>query len=242
VADASSRPRARNAATLNQLRAAPAGEVPRLIDPLLASTGSALQLVHALAVAPPPARVREAAVARAAGSESADVRDLFERFLPEEQRVKRLGAVVKPEQILSLPGDAGRGRRLFFEASGVQCRNCHRIGGQGTEVGPDLDQVGKKYDRAQILDNILDPSRQIDPKYLTYLLETKQGQTYTGILVTKDAARVVLKDANNKQVEVRAADVELMVPQQKSLMPDLLLRDLTAEQVADLTAFLSSLK
>jgi hypothetical protein len=53
---------------------------------------------------------------------------------------------------------------------------------------------------------------------------------------------VVLKDANNKRVEVPAAEVEVMVAQQKSLMPDLLLRDLTAEQVADLTAFLSSLK
>ena len=65
---------------------------------------------------------------------------------------------------------------------------------------------------------------------------------YTGLLVSKDAAKVVLKDATNKRIEVPAGDVEVLAPQQKSLMPELLLRDLTAEQVADLTAFLSSLK
>ena len=44
----------------------------------------------------------------------------------------------------------------------MQCKTCHRIGGKGTEVGPDLDGIGKKYDRAQILENILDPSKQIN--------------------------------------------------------------------------------
>ncbi len=77
---------------------------------------------------------------------------------------------------------------------------------------------------------------------MTYLVETKQGQVHSGLLVSKDANKVVLKDANNKRIEVPANDIELLTPQQKSLMPDLLLRDMTAEQVADLTAFLSSLK
>jgi putative heme-binding domain-containing protein len=212
------------------------------IDPLLASTNSALRLMESVDEGGFPTNVREAVLARAAQSDSAEIRDLFERFLPEEKRLKRLGNVIRPEAILALKGDIARGRKLFFEAPGVQCRNCHRIGGKGTEVGPDLDQIGKKYDRAAILDNILFPSKQIDEKYLTYLVETKQGQVHSGLLVSKDANKVVLKDANNKRIEVPANDIELLTPQQKSLMPDLLLRDMTAEQVADLTAFLSSLK
>ena len=66
---------------------------------------------------------------------------------------------------------------------------------------------------------------------------TNEGQgkeVFTGLLVTKDASKVVLKDATNKRIEVPAADVQLMAPQQKSLRPELLLRDLTAEQVARL--------
>ncbi|HLW65190.1 MAG TPA: c-type cytochrome, partial [Gemmataceae bacterium] len=212
------------------------------VDPLLASPATALRLMPILGDELFPAKVRDVMVARAMKSEQPEVRDLFERFLPEEQRVKRLGAIVKPEQILSIPGDVERGRKLFFDVQGVQCKNCHRIGGKGQEVGPDLDAIGKKYDRAAILDNILFPSKQIDQKYLTYRLETKRGIFYSGLLVSKDDKKVVLKDANAKLVEVKADDVESLAVDQKSLMPELLLRDLTAEQVADLTAYLSSLK
>ncbi len=245
VADASAHTSAQLAAAVDRLRSGKrtsAAALNRLIDPLLASPGTALRLTAALGGNDFPARAREAVVARAAKLEVAEVRDLFERFLPEERRVKRLGDVIRPEQILALPGDSARGRKLFFEAQGVQCRNCHRIEGKGIEIGPDLDQIGKKYDRALILDNILNPSRQIEEKYLTYVLETKRGEVHTGLLVRRDAGKVVLKDATNKLIEVPTAEVERLVAQQRSLMPDLLLRDLTAEQVADLTAFLSSLK
>jgi putative heme-binding domain-containing protein len=245
VTDAQMLASARLAVAVNRLRTpntTPAGERDKLADTLLASPGAALRLVHALGDKAFPAPVRNAVVARAAKLEAAEVRDLFERFLPEEDRVKRLGDVIRPEQILALPGDAGRGRRLFFEVQGVQCRNCHRVGGKGTEIGPDLDQIGKKYERAQILDHILNPSKLVEEKYLTYLVETRQGQVHTGLLVKRDATHVVLRDATNKLIEVAAGDVTLVAPQRQSLMPELLLRDLTAEQVADLTAFLSSLK
>jgi uncharacterized repeat protein (TIGR03806 family) len=245
VADTSSLVGAKIGAAVGGLRSAAGAsndEIHGRVDPLLTSTSSALRLAHALANESFPAAVRDAAIARAVRSETVEIRDLFERFLPEERRVKRLGNIVRPEQILALAGDAERGRKLFFDAPGVQCKTCHRIGGKGTEVGPDLDQIGKKYDPAQILDNILYPSKQIDEKYLTYLVETKQGQVFTGLLMSKDAGKVVLKDATNKRIEVPAGDIEVMAAQQKSLMPELLLRDLTAEQVADLTAFLSSLK
>lgn len=217
------------------------------IDALLESPTSALRLATALGdPAYGNAYFRDTVMARVARQEntkiSPEVRDLFERFLPEEKRIKRLGAIVRAEKILAIPGSADRGKKLFFEAAGVQCKNCHRIGGKGTEVGPDLDQIGKKYDRAAILDNILFPSKQIEQKYLTYVVETKKGQVFQGVLVSKDAAKVVLKDATAKLIDIPAGDVDTLVAQQKSLMPELLLRDLTAEQVADLTAFLGSLK
>ena len=93
-----------------------------------------------------------------------------------------------------------------------------------------------------MLDTILNPSREIDPKYRTYLATTGEGTVHTGLLVKRDRRVVVLKDAKNKLTTLDADDVEQLVPQQQSLMPDLLLRDMTKEQVADLLAFLSSLK
>src|SRR5207244_4146182 len=107
------------------------------------------------------------------------VQDLFERFLPDDQRVKRLGSAIKPEQILSLKGDAARGKELFFKAAGLQCANCHAIAGTGSTLGPDLTEIGKKYSRTQILESILEPSKSIDPKYVTYLLEATDGQVHT---------------------------------------------------------------
>jgi putative heme-binding domain-containing protein len=245
VSDANARASAQISAEVNFLRgesALAAGYLKEHVDQFLNSPGMALRLTPALGEDTFNSQVRAAVVARAMASEQAEIRDLFERFLPEEKRVKRLGSIVKPQEILALPGDVERGRKLFFEVQGVQCKNCHRIGGKGQEVGPDLDTIGKKYDRAAILDNILFPSKQIEEKYLTWRLETKRGQFYSGLLVSKDATTVVLKDANAKQIAVKMDDVESLVTEQKSLMPELLLRDLTAEQVADLTAFLSSLK
>ena len=212
------------------------------INSLLGSTPGAIRLLQATSGSELPKATRDQAIAVATTHQSATVRDLFERYLPEEKRVKRLGTTVKPAQILALPGDIDRGRTVFFKTDGIQCRNCHKIAGKGKEVGPDLSGVGKKFTRAQILESILQPSKKIEPKWLTYVIETAQGRVHTGLLVKKDDKEVILKDAKDKLIRVAADDVEVMAAQQKSLMPDLLVRDMTARQVADLTAFLASLK
>lgn len=170
------------------------------------------------------------------------VRDLFERFLPEEKRTKRLDASVKAADILAITGDAGRGARLFATSASVQCRNCHKVGAVGRTIGPDLSAIGKKYDRAKLVESILEPSKTIDPQFATYQAETADGRVVSGILVSRSDAEVVLRDVEGKDVKLAAADVETFTPQQKSLMPELLVRDLTAEQFADLLAYLAGLK
>jgi putative heme-binding domain-containing protein len=170
------------------------------------------------------------------------IRDLFEAFLPEEQRTQRLGDVISPDELLKLQGDLSRGRQLFHESTVVQCRSCHRIDGKGTALGPDLDAIGKKYDRGKLLESILQPSLQIDPKYATWLVETSSGKIYTGLLLERNAEGVALIDAQNNTHRIKAADLEGVFPQTKSMMPDLLLRDFTAQQVADLLEYLTSLK
>ena len=182
------------------------------------------------------------AIDKATQHNDVSIRDLFERFLPAEKRIKRLGSVVRPEQILSLSGDSERGRRVFFENAAVACKNCHRIQKEGKEVGPELTTIGKKLTRAQLLESMLEPSKLIEPKYVTYLAELDDGRLLTGLLVSKDENEVVLKDAQDKLLRIPPKQIEQLVPQRQSLMPDLLLRDMTAQQVADLLAYLSSLK
>ena len=131
---------------------------------------------------------------------------------------------------------------MFFKSAGLQCANCHRVNGTGSTLGPDLSQIGKKATRSQILESLLEPSKQIEPAYVAYLLETTDGKFTTGLLASKTDKEVVLKVVGDKEVRVPAAKVERLAPQPKSLMPELLLRDLTAEQAADLLEFLSGLK
>ena len=229
---------------LKQLDAdgATAADRESLVDRLLASTSLASRMAWLVSERKLAPKHRELVIARAGKQADGQIRDLFERFLPEEKRTKRLGNVVRPGEILALNGNAEAGRKLFFEVSGVQCRNCHKIQDKGKEVGPDLSQIGKKYKSAELLETILEPSKKIEPKYLLYVAETTAGKVHTGLLVRKSANEIVLKTAENKLIELKPDEVELLVTQQKSLMPELLLREMTAQQVADLVVFLGGLK
>ncbi|MGE3819932.1 MAG: PQQ-dependent sugar dehydrogenase [Isosphaeraceae bacterium] len=244
AADASAtRRREAERADLDRLRQRPpVPNAAEIVDRLLSSTSAAMRLPHAIDDRALPESVASLIVEKAAKHEDVSVRDLFERFLPADQRVKRLGSVVEVDRILAMPGDADRGKEVFFKTEGVTCKNCHQIDRVGAEVGPDLSTIGKKYDRAQLLESILEPSKFIDPQYVTYLVETKDGRVLSGLLVEKDDREVALRDAQNKVLRLPTSNVEHLVTQPQSLMPELLLRDMTARQVADLLEYLGSLK
>jgi putative heme-binding domain-containing protein len=212
------------------------------VKALLGSTRGALALMRAIdrgAVGP---EARREAIAQAKAHPAVEVRDLFERFIPESERVARLGEVIDPKTILSLTGDARRGREVFLNNPSAQCKTCHRLEGAGEVLGPDLAHIGSKYARAELLRQILEPSQTVDPKFATFVVETKEGQVFNGLLAERTDAEVVLKDTPTHSVRIPAGQVERMAPQARSLMPELLLRDLTAQQAADLLEFLGSLK
>jgi putative heme-binding domain-containing protein len=184
---------------------------------------------------------REAIVAAGAARNESAIHDLFEPFLPDSKRIKRLGPIVQASQLLSMAGDASRGREVFRTTS-LQCVQCHRVGDSGGKVGPELTQIGKKYSRAELLENILEPSKKIEPAFVTHVIETDDGRFYTGVIVARTAKEVVLRDAADKEQRIPTARISNTLPQPKSLMPEQLLRDLTAQQAADLLEYLSTLK
>jgi putative heme-binding domain-containing protein len=169
------------------------------------------------------------------------VRDLFQRFLPEELRPKTLGSNFKPEALLALSGNAAVGEKVFFREA-VQCSQCHHLHGKGRDFGPDLSRIGRKYSRAQLLEQVLNPSKTIDPAYVTYAVETKEDVTYTGFLLKRTPAELLLKDANLNQTRISATAVKKVQPLQLSAMPEGLLQNLSAQDAADLLEFLSSLR
>jgi putative heme-binding domain-containing protein len=89
---------------------------------------------------------------------------------------------------------------------------------------------------------LLDPSKVIEEKYVAYAIQTRDGKTRTGLVLERGADAVTLIDAQGNSERIPFKSIEAFEPQKKSLMPDSLLRDLTAEQAADLLAYLESLK
>jgi putative heme-binding domain-containing protein len=225
-----------------QLQNASEEQAASVVNSLTSTTRGAVQLAEWLS-GPAVDSARRLAIARiAAGNPRAEVRDLFERFLPASERVQRLGSVMNSSEILAASGSVERGREVFFREGAGSCRSCHRVTGVGETIGPDLTSIGKKYSRAEMLTHLLEPSRFIDVKYVAWIAETKDGLVYSGLLEDRNEQHITLKLAEGKTVNVPTEDIENLVTQPRSLMPELLLRDLTMQQAADLLEFLTSLR
>ena len=160
--------------------------------------------------------------------------------MPEDMRPKRLGVIANADEILRIQGNADAGQKLFANVKAVQCQNCHRIGETGKNVGPNLSNIGRTMKRREILTSILQPSKDINPKYRTCVIETASGKVLSGLIVSQSKDVVKLIDAQNQVRSVDRKDIDLIVPKATSMMPDLLYRDLSPQQLADLLAFLAS--
>jgi len=232
-------------ATLRQLGSSnnlTARQQSEAIEQMLSSVSDALALVRALDQKSLRQAICQTVIAKGSAASEPLVRDLFERFLPDEKRVRVLGSNIKPEAVLAIKGDAARGRRFFRQEGGAQCQTCHRAEGVGRDFGPDLSRVGQKYTRAQILENILQPSKSIDPKYIAYMIETRDEAAHTGFLVSKSANEVVLKEANANEIRLSTANIQHMEALRLSLMPEGLLQGMSAQEAADLIEYLHSLR
>jgi uncharacterized repeat protein (TIGR03806 family) len=213
-----------------------------LVGEILKSPEGALLLADKLHRKKLDKKTRDLVLSQVANLDSLIARDLFEAFLPDSQKVKRLGDSIDAKALLALKGNINRGRDLFQKAPGMQCRNCHKVKNIGISIGPDLTQIGKKLTRAKLLESILEPSKTIDPKFVTWIVETKSGKVFTGLLVKQTDDEFVIRDSKNKEHRFKTESLDGTFPQQKSLMPDLLAKDMTAQQVADLLDWLVSLK
>ena len=212
-----------------------------IVDRVMNSVGGALVLLKWLDDKAIGDALRGKVVAKAIKHPDANIRILYEKFVPEDQRPQRLGATIKAEEILALKGNVARGEQIFFQSSAAQCKNCHRVKGQGNTIGPDLTMIGKKYERATLLETILDPSKAIAPEYTPYLVQTTDGLVFAGFVVERNDREVVLRDIQNKQVRLKTKDIDVIEQQHKSLMPELVLRDVTAQDAADLLAYMMTL-
>ena len=134
---------------------------------------------------------------------------------------------------LTLKGDVTRGRNAFRRT----CVVCHRLEGVGYEIGPSLATI-KTRGADAILLNLLDPNREVNPQFVNYLVTTKAGKTFTGLIAGETATSVTLKRAENQTDTILRLDIDEMRSSGVSLMPEGLEKDLDKQGVADLIAYL----
>jgi putative heme-binding domain-containing protein len=169
------------------------------------------------------------------------VQDLFAGYQPEARRRKTLGSQMVPEHILPLTGSAERGERLFWHTPAVTCQACHNFRQPEKQIGPNLTQIMPVRQRHELLQSLWKPSEQIEPRYRTMVVETTAGAIISGLLISENEDSVTLRDARGEDRTILVADIESRETSALSLMPEGLLKDLTAQEVADLLSYLESI-
>jgi putative heme-binding domain-containing protein len=130
-------------------------------------------------------------------------------------------------------GDAKQGEAVFKKV----CAQCHKIYGEGQDVGPDITVNGRgSFD--QLLSNVLDPSLIVGAGYQARLVTTNDGRTLTGLLVEDNPQRIVLKEQGGKLDTIPRPEVESVTVSKLSLMPEGLEKQLTEKELIDVFEFL----
>ena len=148
-----------------------------------------------------------------------EIRKSLDRFLPA----------------LRIQGDAIRGKKVFTEAT---CANCHKVEDVGRHVGPDLSRLVDRSPRTLLVDTI-DPNRVVDHRFIEYTAVSTNGLQISGMLFDETGDRITLADLKGELHVVLRKDLDELVSQQRSQMPEGLEANFTLQQMADLIAFLA---
>jgi putative heme-binding domain-containing protein len=148
-------------------------------------------------------------------------------------RTPRAEVVAKYRPALASKGDVTRGRAVFQR----NCASCHISGGVGHNVGPSIAAMGTKTPET-LLVNILDPNREVDPRYLNYTLVTRDGRVATGIIAGETDSSVVLRRADGASETILRRQIDELSSTGQSLMPEGLEQKINPQEMADLIAYL----
>src|SRR5262249_32590153 len=111
-------------------------------------------------------------------------------------------------------GDAARGKTLFMGT----CAVCHKFNGEGANLAPDLTGMGA-HSRAELLVDIVDPNREVDPSFAAFDFTMKNGDVFQGIISRENAQTVLVRDAAGEH-ELTKADIATRRELGRSLMPE----------------------
>jgi putative heme-binding domain-containing protein len=162
-------------------------------------------------------------------------KDMSIRSLAADYFKRPGGKSLSIDLAMNMTSDAKKGKNIFE----TNCISCHKIGGKGADIGPDLSLIKKKFDKKSMLDAIINPSASLAFGYEPWMISTQSG-SYYGFLMA-DAKQIILKDLTGKRNNIKASDVTSRVQQKNSLMPEPTSMGLKEKDLSDLTGYLLNL-
>lgn len=184
-----------------------------------------------------PTDIEPARIAELLKSSDETVRGRAEKLFAAAKLARRQEVVDAYRPALTLAGDAARGRAVFKKT----CAACHKLEGVGHELGPNLAAMQSRGAEAILL-NVLDPNREVNPQYLNYAVQTEDGRTLTGMISGETAASVTLVRAEAATDTVLRVNIEEMRSTGLSIMPEGMEKELDQQTLADVIAYIMSLK
>jgi putative membrane-bound dehydrogenase-like protein len=160
-----------------------------------------------------------------------------EKLLSQRQSSGRDEVVAKYRPALEMKGDPDKGRTLFR----ATCAACHQLEGFGHEIGPSLAAMQARGPET-ILVNVIDPNREITPQFVEYIVATTDGRTLTGMLAAETASSVTLRRAENATDVVPRNQIKQLRGGRVSIMPEGLEQQMSVQDMADLIAYIMTVK
>ena len=158
-----------------------------------------------------------------------------EKILGKSATGQRQDVVDAYSSALTLKGDSSHGREIYLQ----RCSSCHRLGGAGSQLGPDLVTV-KNTGKDKMLLNILDPNREVAPQFQAFEVELKDGDSLIGLVANETATSVTVRQAYGKEDVVLRSSIKQLKNQNQSLMPEGLEAGLKPQDFADLLEYISA--
>ncbi|SKB00052.1 putative membrane-bound dehydrogenase domain-containing protein [Prosthecobacter debontii] len=145
--------------------------------------------------------------------------------------------VKKFQPAVAMKGDAQAGNIVFLS----RCLACHVANGQGIEVGPNMTTV-KTRGRDGLLTAILEPHKEVASQYIAYTVNTKDGQTLSGIIARDDANSMTLKMMGGAEMTIQRFNIQGSQSVGQSLMPEGLEQGMSLDDMANLLSFIEAVK
>jgi putative heme-binding domain-containing protein len=143
-------------------------------------------------------------------------------------------------ELTALKGDVTNGRLVFF-TSGT-CHKCHVVGQMGRDIGPNLTEIGSKLSREAMFESILFPNAGISHNFETWTVVLTSGTTINGLLTSQTDDSVSIKGDDALVRTFDRSEIDELVKQKISLMPADLQKAMSVQEMADVVAFMQTLK